>query len=110
MSPDMQGRVRQAGVAATEGGCVVNAPDEIIFNDRRVISHMTAREKEIYRYGYMAAQVKIADDIEAHYTPLNGDVGPSDYDEGLHTAALLARGQCGYVDCIACARIARGDS
>lgn len=53
---------------------------------------------------------QIARDIEAHYIPPNGDIGPFDYDEGLHTAALLARGSCGFVDCLACARIARGDS
>ncbi len=57
-----------------------------------------------------ALRAQIAADIEAHYTPLNGDIGPTDYDEGLHTAALLARGACGFVDCQACARIARGES
>jgi hypothetical protein len=47
--------------------------------------------------GYMAeheAEVRerIAQEIEARYSALNGDIGPSEFDEGLNLAARIARG------------------
>ena len=81
-----------------------DAPDEIIFNDRRVISHMTAREKEIYRYGYLAAGIKIAADIESKRPATRR----TDRDVEASKRALAQRA---YYDAMTdAARIARGES